>query len=423
MSEPRPSQPRSPERPARSRKFRLLLLAYVVLTLLSFWLVQRYAVRVAALYDYDIQNDLLQWTALTALFALVSALAYQVARLLPGPLRSENQLRLTVLAALTFGVIVAVYQSQFGVTPFARLVKFVNFFTFSSLGAFAVVLWLTSRRFGLVEVIARPAPDVMVEVERWHAGLPLARRPWDQAKRGVEILLTLAIIAVSLPLSSLLAVAVWLQDPGPLLVAKVAVKQGGRSFNQYKLRTMVKNAEDVTGPVPASPADARVTRLGNLLRRTHIDELPQMLNILRGDMSLVGPRPERTVFVQRHVRQIQDYPRRHAVRPGLAGLAQVYGDYYSTPREKLRYDLLYFRNRSLGLDLQLFASAVGLALFGLTPRRRGHARVRHRREEQRWRRAYQALRGEGAPDADTARPNEAAARPPEAGDGSNGGSA
>jgi lipopolysaccharide/colanic/teichoic acid biosynthesis glycosyltransferase len=193
-----------------------------------------------------------------------------------------------------------------------------------------------------------------------------------------------------------------LQDPGPLLVAKVAVMRAGRSFHQLKLRTMVKDAEIDTGPVPAQPDDVRVTRLGALLRRTHIDELPQMLNIVRGDMSFVGPRPERTVFVARHLKGIRDYAKRHAVRPGLAGLAQVYGDYYSTPAQKLRYDLVYIRRRSLGLDVQLFGAAVLIALFGVYPGGRRQRRLHRQRryERQRWRRAYEALRGERAPERD-----------------------
>ena len=216
-------------------------------------------------------------------------------------------------------------------------------------------------------------------------------------KRVVDAVVALTIIIVSLPISLPLVVILWLQDPGPILVAKVAVKHGGKSFRQLKLRTMIKDAEHDTGPVPAAPDDARVTPLGGLLRRTHIDELPQMLNMLVGDMSLVGPRPERTVFVARHVERIPGYVERHAVRPGLAGLAQVYGDYYSTPSEKLRYDRLYIRRRGPLLDLKLFASALMLAFLGVAPRSRRRRRTGglYRRQERRFQRAYSALRGEG----------------------------
>jgi len=191
---------------------------------------------------------------------------------------------------------------------------------------------------------------------------------------------------------------IWLQDPGPLLVAKVAVTRGGGSFRQLKLRTMIKNAEQSTGAIPAAPGDARVTRLGRLLRRTHIDELPQIFNILLGQMSLVGPRPDRTIFACRNLRTLPRYAQRHTVRPGLAGLAQVYGDYYSVPREKLRYDLLYIRRRSFMLDLKLLLSATLLALFGAGPAMsRGRRAFTEARQESRWRRAYEALHG-GEPD-------------------------
>jgi lipopolysaccharide/colanic/teichoic acid biosynthesis glycosyltransferase len=122
-----------------------------------------------------------------------------------------------------------------------------------------------------------------------------------------------------------------------------------------------------------------------------------LVNILLGQMSLVGPRPERTVFVVRHLDQIQDYAKRHRVRPGLAGMAQVHGDYYSTPREKLHYDLLYIRRRSLGLDVRLFLDAVALAILGRDPRRR-RSRPRHRRQDERFRQAYTALRGQAPPE-------------------------
>jgi lipopolysaccharide/colanic/teichoic acid biosynthesis glycosyltransferase len=191
---------------------------------------------------------------------------------------------------------------------------------------------------------------------------------------------------------------IWLQDPGPLLLAKVVVTRGGKSFRQLKLRSMIKDAEQATGAIPAALDDQRITPFGQVLRRTHIDELPQMINIALGQMSLVGPRPERTVFVHRHIATIPGYIKRHAVRPGLAGMAAVYGDYYSTPREKLRYDLLYIRRRSLGLDVKLLAIATMIGLVGVWPgMNRGRRRFTGRRQEERWQRAYEALHGGPAP--------------------------
>lgn len=388
--------------PRRTRKFGYLLLAFVALALASFWLLQRYAVYIASLYDYDIQNPLLQFLILLLLFAAVTVVLGIGAT--GGPrLRPENQLRLAFVGGLCLATVVAVYQSRYGLGPEARalghrLLKGANYALVGLLGSFLGALVLTWRRYGLVEVIARPQAALVSQVRSAHQGLALADTAWDRVRRLLEIVITGAAIVVSLPISLGLALAIWLQDPGPLLVAKVVVGRGGGSFNQLKLRSMRKDAEGSTGPVPAAPEDQRVTRLGHLLRRTHIDELPQLLNIFLGQMSLVGPRPERTVFVARHLSTIKDYTKRHRVRPGLAGLAQVYGDYYSTPREKLHYDLLYIRRRSLGLDLMLFWEALVLAILGLDPRRHRRSRPRHRRQEERFRQAYAALRGQAPPD-------------------------
>ena len=396
-----PTDPRPPEAGRPSRRFAFGLLAYLVLTLLVFRLVSRYAIRVAALYNYDIEPAGLQFGLYFLIYAVLTLLAVLAMRWAPvillagggravaARLTRENQLRLAFLGGTALSLAAAVYQSRFA--P----VNLVNFFVVGTLGAFATALWVTRREFRLVEVIARPPALLVAEVEAGHRGVVVATSGWDRTKRSLEVVLASAAILVSLPISLPLAMAVWLQDPGPLLVAKVAVMRGGRSFHQLKLRSMVKDAEGATGPVPAAPDDQRVTVLGGLLRRTHIDELPQMLNIARGEMSFVGPRPERTVFVHRHLRQIPGYAGRHAVRPGLAGMAQVFGDYYSTPAQKLRYDLLYIRRRSLALDLKLFGAAVLIGLFGVQPARR--RRRRHRDESARWRRAYEALRGESAP--------------------------
>ena len=398
MPSPLPAEGASPR---RTRKFGYLLLAFVALAVASFWLLQRYAVYVASLYGYNIKNPLLQFLILVLLFAAATSLIGTgvTARL---RLRPENQLRLAFIGGLCLATALAIYQSRYGLGPEARalghrLLKGANYQLVGLLGSFAGALLLTRRRYGLVEVIARPPAALVAEVRRAHQGLDLADTPWDRARRLLELLVTAAAIVVSLPVSLALALAIWLQDPGPLLVAKVVVGRGGGSFNQLKLRSMRKDAEGSTGPVPAAPQDQRVTRLGHLLRRTHIDELPQLLNIFLGQMSLVGPRPERTIFVARHLDTIKDYTKRHRVRPGLAGLAQVYGDYYSTPREKLHYDLLYIRRRSLGLDLKLFWEALVLAILGLDPRRHRRSRPRHRRQEERFRQAYTALRGEEPP--------------------------
>lgn len=394
--------PPSGGRRVRRRRFALALLAYAVLTIALFSLVFHYTERLVRFYGGNIKNAWLQYSLLFAIYvALVAGLDWAIGWL-PIRVRRELRLRIALVGGLTLAAIVARFQSRYGVDLQVGMDRGVLYLFVGVLGAYAGALVATWRAYGLVEVIAPPAPDVVAAVERAHAPVRPATLPWDRVKRGVECLAALAILIVSLPISIPLTMALWWQDPGPLLVAKVAVRQQGKSFRQLKLRTMFKNAEAQTGPVPAAPTDARVTRLGGLLRRTHIDELPQMINIALGQMSLVGPRPERTVFVARHVINISGYADRHAVPPGLAGMAQVYGDYYSTPREKLRYDRLYIRRRGPCLDLHLFLTAVALAFFGVRPGDRHRRRERARLGEQarRFGRAYEALRGERVDDDD-----------------------
>ncbi|OGR90897.1 MAG: hypothetical protein A2V88_06830 [Elusimicrobia bacterium RBG_16_66_12] len=160
-----------------------------------------------------------------------------------------------------------------------------------------------------------------------------------------------------------MCLAVWLEDPGPLFFVKNSVGRGGRNFRQWKIRTMVRSAEEGTGPVLARESDERVLRTGRWLRRTALDELPQLLNILQGSMSFVGPRPQRTVLVDQYLQAIPEYADRHRLAPGLAGLAQIAGDYYLTPRQKLRYDRLYVAHAGLGFDLKLIAIACAVVFW------------------------------------------------------------
>src|SRR5262249_175058 len=135
-----------------------------------------------------------------------------------------------------------------------------------------------------------------------------------------------------------------------------------RPSPMVKFRTMSTDAEEGTGPVLATENDPRVTWLGRFLRAARLDELPQLWNVLRGDMSFVGPRPERPEFVSDFERDIQGYAERFKVRPGLTGYAQVNGEYHTSPATKLKYDLAYIYNRSLGLDVPMLADTVKVML-------------------------------------------------------------
>ena len=210
---------------------------------------------------------------------------------------------------------------------------------------------------GLWENNSPPSQEVTQDVYQQHLGLIGQPDSIPPLKRSFDIILACFAILISLPVWFLGIIIIWLEDPGPLLFVKNSVGRGGMNFHQYKLRTMVRGAEDATGPVLASEKDERVLGMGFLLRKTALDELPQLLNILLGEMSFVGPRPQRTVLVQGYLRDLPAYAQRHRVLPGLAGLAQVVGDYYLTPIQKLRFDRLYIKYTSLGFDLKLILLA------------------------------------------------------------------
>ena len=177
------------------------------------------------------------------------------------------------------------------------------------------------------------------------------------AMRIVDLAGSAVLLLLSLPAMAAAAAAIKLTSPGPVFYVQQRVGVNGRTFAIYKFRSMRADAEAVTGAVWATPGDdPRVTTVGRVLRRTRIDELPQLWNVLRGDMSLVGPRPERPEFVQDLTRQIPFYGQRHVVRPGLTGWAQVryaYGASVEDAMEKLQYDLYYIKNRSMALNLYI----------------------------------------------------------------------
>jgi lipopolysaccharide/colanic/teichoic acid biosynthesis glycosyltransferase len=221
------------------------------------------------------------------------------------------------------------------------------------LGAFLGCILATQFNEGIWENNSPPSQEVMQDVYQQHQALIGPPGQVPVLKRIFDILLAAIGLILSLPVWFLGVFVIWIEDPGPLLFVKNSVGRGGMNFHQFKLRTMVRGAEDATGPVLASEKDERVLGMGYLLRKTALDELPQLLNILKGEMSFVGPRPQRTVLVQGYLLEMPEYAQRHQVLPGLAGLAQVAGDYYLTPRQKLRFDRLYIKYTSLGFDLKL----------------------------------------------------------------------
>jgi sugar transferase (PEP-CTERM system associated) len=186
-------------------------------------------------------------------------------------------------------------------------------------------------------------------------------------KRVLDITVSLVGLLLTLPISLTAALLVKLTSKGPVFFRQVRVGEDGKEFELIKFRTMRTDAEKDTGPVWAQQNDSRVTVVGRFFRRTRIDEIPQFLNILRGQMSFVGPRPERPHFVAQLAEQIPFYPLRHTVKPGLTGWAQVshpYGASIDDAREKLRYDLYYIKNLNLLFDLNIMLRTIGVILRG-----------------------------------------------------------
>ncbi len=187
---------------------------------------------------------------------------------------------------------------------------------------------------------------------------PHLRPEQRSIKRLIDVAGALALLFATSPVLALACVLVKLTSRGPALYRQTRVGANGRTYCLWKVRTMVENAERETGPVLATKADARVTPVGRYLRATRIDELPQLFNVLVGEMSLVGPRPERPEFVRVLKERLPGYEFRLAVKPGITGLAQVYGRYSTAPQAKLRFDLMYIYGYSLLLDMKILCKTV-----------------------------------------------------------------
>ena len=186
-------------------------------------------------------------------------------------------------------------------------------------------------------------------------------------KRVFDIVATIVLLVLALPVIVLAMLAIIVDDGLPILFSQERVGRGGRTFRILKLRTMCKDAEGDGIARWASPRDARVTRVGRFLRKLRIDELPQLINVLNGDMSLVGPRPERPVFVDQLREKVRFYDVRHSVKPGVTGWAQIrysYGSSIEDAQRKLQFDLFYVKNNSLVLDVLVLAETVRVVLFG-----------------------------------------------------------
>jgi lipopolysaccharide/colanic/teichoic acid biosynthesis glycosyltransferase len=225
----------------------------------------------------------------------------------------------------------------------------------------------TSRLSGLVT--PRPALRTPT-VTRLHTTLPNSVSPiplggiGEQVRVIVEFVLVSSLFLITFPLMLACIALVRITSRGPGIYTQTRVGLSGSVFTFYKIRTMYHDCESKTGPRWSPPNDPRITPVGRVLRKLHLDELPQLWNVLRGDMSLIGPRPERPEIVTRLRQSVLGYDRRHAVKPGITGFAQIHlppDTCIRSVKNKLVYDLFYIRNRSVGMELYvLFATCLKL---------------------------------------------------------------
>jgi len=210
---------------------------------------------------------------------------------------------------------------------------------------------------GTVDAIVGDVP--LMEIT--HTTVP---RYYAAAKRAIDVLFATIALVVTSPLLLVAAVAIAIGDGFPVSYSQERVGRAMKPFRIHKLRTMVKDAEEMSGPVLAQENDPRITRAGGFLRKFRLDEIPQLANIIKGEMSFVGPRPERPYFVGRHLAETPGYRERFNVRPGVTGLAQVSGGYATTPERKLKYDLIYMYHQTLAMDAQIVAETLRVVLTG-----------------------------------------------------------
>jgi len=297
----------------------------------------------------SINDPVINW----ANFLIFTLLSFSIVRLFNHIYQSKRiYYRLAFFITLAIGSIQAtllfINQPTFGALSALFL---------SAAGGFLGSFIAANITLGWAENNAPPSPEIKKQVfdlHLLHMG-PKVRLP--VCKRICDIVCAFISLVLSLPVWIIISVLIWWEDPGPILFVKNSVGRNGINFKQLKFRSMVINAEKDTGPISGYEKDARQLSFGSVLRKTALDEVPQLINILLGDMSYVGPRPQRTVLVHKYLETLPQFAARHSVRPGLAGLAQVVDTYDITPRKKLAWDHLYIQKASLWLDLRLVLAA------------------------------------------------------------------
>lgn len=226
------------------------------------------------------------------------------------------------------------------------------------IGAFAGGLIATALDKGLWEKSFPPSDQIESEILTYHQKVIENLKPVDHLKYRFDMVLALTGLFIFSPLFIILSFLIWFEDPGPLFFIKYSTGKGGATFPQLKFRSMIQNAEVETGPIPAFVKDRRRLSIGRVMRLLRLDEIPQLFNILRGEMSFVGPRPLRAVDVHKFLLELPEFAERHSVLPGIAGISQAIAGYYVSPKDRLDYDLLYIKEQSFSLDAKLLLQSV-----------------------------------------------------------------
>lgn len=239
----------------------------------------------------------------------------------------------------------------------------------SSLEKVASIFAAKPEEAALPEKAHAPEPSTLFLMLSGLSGLIIrfARKNFQILKRVTDIVFSLAALLVFSPVMLFVAILIKINSPGPIIYRQFRVGQNHKVFKIYKLRTMRLDAEKFSGAVWAQENDPRITPIGKFLRKAHIDEIPQFINVLKGEMSIVGPRPERPEMVRDLKKVIRDYEKRLMVKPGITGLAQVWHKYDETiedVKKKVKYDFLYIKRMCLLTDLRIIANTFTVVLTG-----------------------------------------------------------
>ena len=187
---------------------------------------------------------------------------------------------------------------------------------------------------------------------------------YEILKRILDIISSLLGLIVAIPIILVIAIIIKIEDNGPVFYSQQRLGKDEKNFFVYKLRSMRVDAEKYGGVQWAQKDDPRITKIGKFIRKTRIDEIPQLFNILKGDMSLIGPRPERPELTYNFNKEIPGFIDRLVIKPGLTGLAQVNGGYDISPEEKLKWDIIYIKNRNIFLDISIIFKTIGVVFTG-----------------------------------------------------------